>query len=71
MIGGTLNWVGFAMLMLALIFNELFLGIITWYDLDSGVLKYEFNTSALTMGIIYLVVAVMLILWPSPSDETA
>jgi len=71
MIGGTVNWVGFVMLMLAIIFNELFLGITTWYDLDAGVLKYEFSTSALIMGITYLVVAVTLTLWPSPSDETA
>lgn len=71
MIGGTLNWVGFVMLMLAFILFEAFLGITTYYELDSGALRYEFNTSAMILGIIYLVVAVTLTLWPGPSDETA
>lgn len=71
MIGGTLNWVGFVMLMLAFIFIEAFLGITTYYEISSGALRYEFNTSAMIFGIIYLLAAVALILWPGPSDETA
>ena len=61
MLGG-LNWVGFVMLMLALVFNELFLGMNTWYDL---------NMSAVIGAVIYLVIGVTLAVWPSPSDAQA
>jgi hypothetical protein len=54
------NWVGFVMLMLALVFNELYLGMNTWYDL---------NMSAVIGAVVYLVVGVTLAVWPSPSDE--
>jgi hypothetical protein len=54
------NWVGFVMLMLALVFNELYLGMNTWYDL---------NMSAIIGAVVYLVVGVTLAVWPSPSDE--
>ena len=54
------NWVGFVMLMLALVFNELYLGMNTWYDL---------NISAVIGAVVYLVVGVTLAVWPSPSDE--
>ena len=62
MFSSVFNWVGFVMLMLALVFNELFLGMNTWYEL---------NAIAVIGAVIYLVVAVSLSLWPSPSDETA
>lgn len=62
MFASGLNWVGFVMLMLALIFNELFLGINTWYELNMG---------AVIVAVMYMVIAVSLSLWPSPSDETA
>jgi len=48
------------MLMLALVFNELYLGMNTWYDL---------NMSAVIGAVVYLVVGVTLAVWPSPSDE--
>ncbi|MBY0247093.1 MAG: hypothetical protein K2Q17_05440 [Nitrospiraceae bacterium] len=54
------NWVGFVMLMLALVFNELYLGMNTWYDL---------NMSAVIGAVVYLVVGVTLAVWPSPNDE--
>lgn len=58
----ALNWVGIVMLFLALIFNELFLGINAWYEL---------NTGAIIAAIIYLVAGVTLSLWPTPSDDQA
>ena len=56
------NWIGFTMLVLALLLNELFLGMNTWYELNFG---------AVVMGIVYLAVAVALSLWPGASTETA
>lgn len=58
----ALNWVGIVMLFLALIFNELFLGINAWYEL---------NTGAIIAAIIYLIAGVTLSLWPAPSDDQA
>jgi hypothetical protein len=57
-----INWIGFVMLVLALILNELFLGMTAWYELHLG---------AIVVGIVYLVVGVSLSLWPSPHDQTA
>ncbi|MGB4069737.1 MAG: hypothetical protein WBK08_17045 [Nitrospira sp.] len=57
-----INWTGFVMLVLALLLNELFLGMTAWYDLNLG---------AIVVGIVYLVVGVSLSLWPSPHDQTA
>ena len=49
------------MLVLALILNELFLGMNAWYELHLG---------AIIMGIVYLVVGASLSLWPNASDTT-
>jgi hypothetical protein len=57
-----INWIGFVMLVLALILNELFLGMTAWYDLNLG---------AIVVAIVYLVVGVSLSLWPNPQDQTA
>ncbi len=57
-----INWTGFVMLVLALLLNELFLGMNAWYDLNLG---------AIVVGIVYLVVGVSLSLWPSRHDQTA
>ena len=57
-----INWTGFVMLVLALLLNEMFLGMTAWYDLNLG---------AIVVGIVYLVVGVALSLWPSPQDQTA
>ncbi|CUS36205.1 hypothetical protein [Candidatus Nitrospira nitrificans] len=57
-----INWIGFAMLVLALLLNEAFLGITAWYELNVG---------AIIGAVIYLVVGVSLSLWPSPHDQTA
>ena len=57
-----INWTGFVMLVLALLLNELFLGMHAWYDLNLG---------AIVVGIVYLVVGVALSLWPSRQDQTA
>ena len=54
-----INWVGFAMLVLALFLNELFLGMNAWYELNLG---------PIIVGIVYLVVGAALSLWPSASD---
>ncbi|CUS36007.1 hypothetical protein COMA1_20591 [Candidatus Nitrospira nitrosa] len=56
-----INWIGFVMLVLALILNELFLGMNAWYELHLG---------AIIMGIVYLVVGASLSLWPNASDTT-
>lgn len=56
----ALNWVGIVMLILALFFNELFLGINAWYEL---------NTGAIIAAIVYLIAGVTLSLWPTPSDD--
>ncbi len=55
------NWIGFVMLVLALILNELFLGMTAWYELNIG---------AIIIGIVYLVVGTSLSLWPNASDTT-
>lgn len=57
-----LNWAGLVMLILALLLNELFLGINTWYDLNMG---------AVIAAVAYLAVGVTLSVWPSPSDDEA
>jgi hypothetical protein len=57
-----INWIGFVMLVLALILNEVFLGMTAWYELNMG---------AIIAGVIYLVVGVSLSLWPSHHDQTA
>lgn len=56
------NWIGFVMLVLALLLNELFLGMNTWYELNFG---------AVVMGIVYLAVAVALSLWPGSNTQNA
>lgn len=58
----ALNWVGIVMLILALFFNELFLGINAWYEL---------NTGAIIAAIVYLIAGITLSLWPTPSDDQA
>lgn len=55
------NWIGIGMLVLALLLNEGFLVMTTWYD---------FNVMAVLGAIIYLVVAVALSVWPSPESQT-
>jgi hypothetical protein len=57
-----INWTGFAMLVLALLFNEAFLGMTAWY---------EVNFAALLAAVVYMVVAVSLSIWPSPHDQNA
>lgn len=57
-----INWMGFLMLVLALLLNEAFLGITAWYDLNVG---------AIIGAVVYLVVGVSLTLWPSPHDQNA
>lgn len=57
-----INWTGFVMLVLALLLNELFLGINAWYDLHLG---------AIVGGVVYLVVGAALSMWPNPSNRTA
>ncbi len=57
-----INWIGFVMLVLGLILNELFLGMNAWYELNLG---------AIIIGIVYLVVGASLSLWPNASDTTA
>ena len=57
-----LNWTGLVMLILAFLFMELFLGINTWYDM---------NTGAVIAAVTYLLVGTTLTLWPNSSDEQA
>ena len=57
-----INWIGFAMLLLAFLLNEAFLGINAWYDL---------NMVAVLVGVVWLVVAAALSIWPSPHDQKA
>lgn len=57
-----INWMGFLMLVLALLFNELFLGINAWYELNIG---------PIIVAIVYLIIGVSLTLWPNPSDKNA
>jgi len=56
------NWIGFLMLFLALLLNELFLGINAWYELNLG---------AVILAIVYLVVGATLALWPGPRHQNA
>ncbi|MDH4153729.1 MAG: hypothetical protein OEV01_08105 [Nitrospira sp.] len=57
-----INWIGFVMLILALLLNELFLGMNAWYELNMG---------AIIVGIVYLVVGAALTLWPNAGDTAA
>jgi len=57
-----INWIGFAMLVLAFLLNETFLGINAWYDL---------NIMAVLTGVVWLVVAAALSIWPSHRDQRA
>ena len=57
-----INWIGFVILVLGLVLNELFLGMNAWYELNLG---------AIIIGIVYLVVGASLSLWPNASDTTA
>lgn len=56
------NWLGIVMLVLGLLLNELYLGINAWY---------EINLWAIVAGVVYLVVAVSLSVWPSASNQSA
>ena len=56
------NWLGIVMLVLGLLLNELYLGINAWYDINLG---------AVVAGVVYLVVAVSLSVWPSASNQSA
>lgn len=55
-----LNWTGLVMLFLAFLFMELFLGINTWYDM---------NTGAVIAAVTYLLVGATLTLWPNQRDD--
>lgn len=55
------NWLGIVMLVLGLLLNELYLGINAWYDINLG---------AVVAGVVYLVVAVSLSVWPSASNQS-
>lgn len=56
------NWLGVVMLVLGLFLNELYLGINAWY---------EVNLLAIIAGVVYLVVAIALSVWPSASNQSA
>ncbi len=56
------NWLGIVMLVLGLFLNELYLGINAWY---------EVNLLAIVLGVVYLVVAIALSVWPSASNQSA
>ncbi|MBX3334208.1 MAG: hypothetical protein KF876_08790 [Nitrospira sp.] len=56
------NWLGVVMLVLGLFLNELFLGINAWYEVNLG---------AIVAGVVYLVVAISLSVWPSASNQSA
>ncbi|GKS64173.1 hypothetical protein YTPLAS72_14770 [Nitrospira sp.] len=56
------NWLGVVMLVLGLFLNELYLGINAWYDVNLG---------AIVAGVVYLVVAISLSVWPSASNQSA
>jgi hypothetical protein len=56
------NWLGVVMLVLGLFLNELYLGINAWY---------EINLVAIVVGVVYLVVAISLSIWPSASNQSA
>ncbi len=55
------NWLGVVMLVLALFLNELYLGINAWYEINLG---------AIVAGVVYLVVAISLSVWPSASNQS-
>jgi hypothetical protein len=55
-----INWMGFLMLLIAILLNEIFLGINTWYELNLG---------AIVGAGGYLVVGASLLLWPSAKDR--
>lgn len=57
-----INWVGFVMLLLALLLNEAFLGINAWYEL---------HMVAILAGVTWLVVAAALSMWPNRKDQRA
>ena len=57
-----INWIGFVMLLLAFLLNEAFLGINAWYEL---------NIMAVLAGVVWLVVAAALSIWPSHKDQRA
>ena len=57
-----INWIGFVMLLLAFLLNEAFLGINDWYEL---------NIMAVLAGVVWLVVAAALSIWPSHRDQRA
>lgn len=56
-----INWMGFLMLLIAILLNEIFLGINTWYELNLG---------ATVVAVMYLVVGAFLLLWPSAKDQS-
>ncbi|NGZ98228.1 MAG: hypothetical protein CV089_19240 [Nitrospira sp. WS110] len=56
------NWLGIVMLVLGLFLNELYLGINAWYEVNLG---------AIVAGVVYLVVAISLSVWPSASNQSA
>ncbi len=56
------NWLGVVMLVLALFLNELYLGINAWYEINLG---------AVVAGVVYLIVAISLSVWPSASNQSA
>lgn len=56
------NWAGVVMLVLGLFLNELYLGINAWYDVNLG---------AIVAGVVYLVVAIALSVWPSAANQSA
>lgn len=56
------NWLGVVMLVLGLFLNELYLGINAWYEVNLG---------AIVAGVVYLVVAISLSIWPSASNQSA
>lgn len=56
------NWAGVVMLVLGLFLNELFLGINAWYEVNLG---------AIVAGVVYLVVAIALSVWPSAANQSA
>jgi len=56
-----INWMGFLMLLIAILLNEIFLGINTWYELNLG---------AIVGAVGYLVVGASLLLWPSAKDQS-
>ena len=66
-----LNWIGFAMLIVAFLFPvsfpgemELLLGIDTWNHR-----LYEMNTGAVIAAVAYLLVGASLMIWSNIRDE--